>query len=206
MKTGLRQRPTFEGIVNYLAYGQEIIKYPDRFAKIIRNHPYLTQLDGEGMMEMQEQQENAWKTQEREHRIKMLKTDRSAAEMRAMRDTSAQAKIISNEAFDRELDRATEVFDAESDFRQTRDPNRFDSINQTIQYDLWDQEREGDVGHAMEMEMIGFDSPEGSLQPASRRGRSSSSRPGDPSSSSGGPPPPPLSLCGPPLAPTILPG
>jgi hypothetical protein len=41
-----------------------------------------------------------------------------------MRDMSAQAKIISNEAFDRELDQANEVFDAES---YTRDPNRFDS-------------------------------------------------------------------------------
>ena len=116
MMAGLRKRPTFEGIVDYLAYGQETIRYPDRLAKIIRNHPYLTQLDGEGMMEMQEQQENAWKAQEREHRIKMLKTDRSAAEMRAMRDMSAQADIISNEAFDRELDQANEVFDAESDF------------------------------------------------------------------------------------------
>ena len=114
MKTGLRQRPTFEGIVNYLAYGQETIRYPDRLAKTIRNHPYLTQLDGEGMMEMQEQQENAWKQQEKEHRIKMLKTDRSAAEMRAMRDMSVEAKIISNEAFDRELERANELFDAEA--------------------------------------------------------------------------------------------
>ena len=62
MKTGLRQRPTFEGIVNYLPYGQETIRYPDRLAKIIRNHPYLTQLDGEGMMEMQEQIPR-WKSQ-----------------------------------------------------------------------------------------------------------------------------------------------
>jgi hypothetical protein len=143
------------------------------------------------MMEMQEQQENAWKQQEKENRIKMLKTDRSAAEMRAMRDMSVEAKIISNEAFDRELDRANEVFDAEAEFRQTRDPNRLNNINQTIQYALRDQERAGDVGHVMEMEMNDFGSPEGSLQPASRRGRSSSSRPGDPSSSSGGPPPPP---------------
>ncbi len=114
MKTGLRQRPTFEAIVDYLANGQETIRYPDRFAKMVRNHPYLTQLDGEGMMEMQEQQENAWKAQEREHRIKMLKTDRSAAEMRAMRDNSTQDRLISNEAFDRELERADEIFDAET--------------------------------------------------------------------------------------------
>lgn len=58
--TGLRQRPTFEGIVDYLSYGQETLRYPNRFAKFIRNHPYLTQLDGDGMMEIQELQELAY--------------------------------------------------------------------------------------------------------------------------------------------------
>ena len=79
MKSGLRQRPTFEGIVDYIANGQETIKYPDRLAKFMRNHPYLTQLDGEGMMEMQEQQENAWKEQVKEQRVKELsKASKSA--------------------------------------------------------------------------------------------------------------------------------
>jgi hypothetical protein len=181
MKAGLRRRPTFEGIVEYLTYGQETIRYPDRFAKIIRNHPYLTQLDGEGMMEMQEQQENAWKQQEKENRIKTLKSDMSAGAMRAMRDQGTMAKIISNEQFDRELERAAETFEAESEFRQTepRDPNRLNSKNQTIRYGLWD-DFESDIGSVMEME--GRDSPT-----ASER---SESRPPDPSSSSGGPPPP----------------
>jgi hypothetical protein len=48
MKSGLRQRPTFEGIVDYIANGQETIKYPGRLAKFMGNHPYLNQLDGEG--------------------------------------------------------------------------------------------------------------------------------------------------------------
>ena len=64
--SGLRKRPTFEGIVDYIANGQETIKYPDRLAKFMRNHPYLTQLDGEGIMEMQDQQEEAWKAEEKE--------------------------------------------------------------------------------------------------------------------------------------------
>ena len=179
MKAGLRRRPTFEGIVEYLTYGQETIRYPDRFAKIIRNHPYLTQLDGEGMMEMQEQQENAWKQQEKENRIKTLKSDMSAGAMRAMRDQGSMAKIISNAQFDRELDRAAEIFEAESEFRQTRDPNTLNSKNQTIQYAMGD---ESDIASVMEMEGWDF-SPE-----ASER---SESRPPDPSSSSGGPPPPP---------------
>ena len=94
-KTGLRKRPTLEAIVDYLANGQETIRYPDRFAKFIRNHPYLTQLDGEGMMEMQEQQENAWKAQEREHRVKELSTQgtQSAPEIRTqMRSIDIQAR------------------------------------------------------------------------------------------------------------------
>jgi hypothetical protein len=52
--TGLRKRPTFEGFVDYLANRQETIRYPDRFAKQIREHPYLTQLDSEGLWEMEE--------------------------------------------------------------------------------------------------------------------------------------------------------
>ncbi len=178
MKAGLRRRPTFEGIVEYITYGQETIKYPDRFAKIIRNHPYLTQLDGEGMMEMQEQQENAWKQQEKENRIKMLKSDMSAGAMRAMRDQGSMAKIISNEQFDREVERAAETFEAESDFFQTRDPNTLNSKNQTIQYAMGDDD-ESVVGRVMSME--GYESVSDSDE----------SRPPDPSSSSGGPPPPP---------------
>jgi hypothetical protein len=58
---GLRQRPNFEAILDYVANKQETIKYPDRAAKQLRNHPYLTQLDDIGMMEMEVQQENAAK-------------------------------------------------------------------------------------------------------------------------------------------------
>ncbi len=44
-----------------MANGQEIIKYPDRFAKLFRNHPYITQLDGEGGLDIQNQQESVYK-------------------------------------------------------------------------------------------------------------------------------------------------
>jgi hypothetical protein len=77
-------RVTFEGIVDYIANGQKTMRYIDRLAKFIRNHPYITQLDGEGMMEMHEQQENVWKLQEKEHRVKELSTKgtQSAPEVR----------------------------------------------------------------------------------------------------------------------------
>ena len=190
MKSGLRQRPTFEGIVDYIANGQETIKYPDRLAKFMRNHPYLTQLDGEGMMEMQEQQENAWKEQLKDQRVKELsKGSKSAPENRTTRDFGAQFKSISDEDFDRAVREADEIIGARSRAISSELRGKRDNINQTIGYINRQQERAGDVAHAMDLDA--FESPEGSLQPSSKRGRSSSSRPEDPSSSSGGPPPPP---------------
>ena len=55
--TGLHKRPQMMQIVNYLENGQERVAYPDREAKFIRNHPFMTQLD---FFDMQEDQERAW--------------------------------------------------------------------------------------------------------------------------------------------------
>ncbi len=55
--TGLQKRPQLEQITNYLNYGQEDITYPDRQAKLIRNHLVMTQLD---FFDMQEEQARAW--------------------------------------------------------------------------------------------------------------------------------------------------
>ena len=60
---GLRKRPQFEQIVNYIANGQEKITYPDRQAKLIRNHPFMTQLD---FFDMQEDQHRMWEEQVRQ--------------------------------------------------------------------------------------------------------------------------------------------
>ena len=54
---GLRQRPKYDEIVSYLTDYQQMLRYPNRFAKQMREHPYMTQLDGDGFMEMQDQQE-----------------------------------------------------------------------------------------------------------------------------------------------------
>ncbi len=81
---GLRKRETYDEIVDYLRGKQEMIKYPDRFAKRIREHPYLTQLDGEGLLEMEEQQENEWREKEKEHRVKEVssRSSQTAPEVR----------------------------------------------------------------------------------------------------------------------------
>ena len=48
---GVKPRPTYEEIINFEDY---LVKYPDRTATFIRDSPLLTQLDGIGMMEMEE--------------------------------------------------------------------------------------------------------------------------------------------------------
>ena len=66
---GLRKEPIMETIVHYLTYNQEKQQFPDREAKQIREHPYMTQLD---FFDMQEDQKRAWEGQKREQEAKTV--------------------------------------------------------------------------------------------------------------------------------------
>ena len=60
-KVGLRERPSYDQLIGYLQGGQEKIRYPDRFAKRVRETPQLSNLlDGEGFSinDINEQQMN----------------------------------------------------------------------------------------------------------------------------------------------------
>ena len=67
--SGLHPRPQMEQIVNYLANGQERVRFPDREAKQIRNHPFMTQLD---FFDTQEEQQKAWADQVRKQEAKQV--------------------------------------------------------------------------------------------------------------------------------------
>ena len=53
---GVKPRPTYEELINFEDYP---ITYPDRTATFTRDSPLLTQLDGIGMMELEEMERNA---------------------------------------------------------------------------------------------------------------------------------------------------
>ena len=58
-KQGLREKPNYDELINYLQNKQEKIVYPDRFAKRVRESPQLSNLlDGEGfdIHDIQDQQ------------------------------------------------------------------------------------------------------------------------------------------------------
>ena len=61
-KAGLHKRPRMEELVDYLANGQPRMSYPDREAKFVRNHPFMTQLD---FFDMQDEQAKAKRDAER---------------------------------------------------------------------------------------------------------------------------------------------
>ena len=78
--TGLRMRPQMEQIVDYLAFGQERMTFPDRQAKFIRNHPFMTQLD---FFEMQDDMKRAWEKQKTENEAREIseETKQTTAEI-----------------------------------------------------------------------------------------------------------------------------
>ena len=87
--SGLRARPNYSQLIDYLQNGQETIRYPDRFAKQMRNSPYMTQLDG---VEIMTQQGEIQKAQDRETAIRALasRSGQTANELRLTSSSQVQ--------------------------------------------------------------------------------------------------------------------
>ncbi len=67
---GLRKRPTYNQVVDYLENEQPKIKYPNRTASFLRNSPYLSQFDGDSWIDLEEQESNITKEQLKEAEVK----------------------------------------------------------------------------------------------------------------------------------------
>ena len=64
---GLRLKPTYEQLIGVaVPDGLEHIRFPNRNASFLRNGFVLSQLDGEGMRQMERQQEMASKESDEE--------------------------------------------------------------------------------------------------------------------------------------------
>ena len=86
---GLRREPQMEEIVNYLANHQERMRFPDRQAKQIRNHPFMTQLD---FFDTNEEQKRAWEVQQRKQEAKEIATQAGTSEaMEGTKKTKTRA-------------------------------------------------------------------------------------------------------------------
>ena len=62
---GLNKKPTFNELIHYINFGQEVISYPNRYARQIRDSPWLSQIDGEDSSQIEAQQQKQAKIQQR---------------------------------------------------------------------------------------------------------------------------------------------
>ena len=147
--TGLRPRPQFEQIVDYLENGQERVKFPDREAKFVRDHPFMTQLD---FFDMQEEQQKAWEAQQRKMEARDVAEEMKTSEASVMATSQREPEFfdifdtadvgvgehdpnfIRN--WDELAERATDVFEAETSTFETNDRSKKDKMALTMSYGL----------------------------------------------------------------------
>ena len=126
-----------EELVDYLANGQPTVTYPDREAKFVRNHPFMTQLD---FFDMQDDQKRAWEQQARGKEAEQVAKDRKESKALVLvRDQGAQVKTLSDKEWDDFARRANRAWDAETDTFATQDKNKKELAAQTMRYALVQQ-------------------------------------------------------------------
>ena len=92
---GLKKRDTFQEVVEYLKHPKAVIRFPDRFAKQIKNSFELNQLDGVGMMEYEEHEMQTMKETEKAHALRkaaMSNTDTSHVDLTSHDEQSRPRK------------------------------------------------------------------------------------------------------------------
>ena len=136
-RIGLHKRPRMEELVDYLANGQPTVTYPDREAKFVRNHPFMTQLD---FFDMQDDQKRAWEQQARGKEAEQVAKDRKESKALVLvRDHGAQVKTLSDKEWDDFARKANRAWDAETDTFATQDKNKKELAAQTMRYALVQQ-------------------------------------------------------------------
>ena len=95
---GLRKRPTYNEVVDYIENDQPKIKYPNRTASFLRNSPYLSQLDGDSWIDLEEQESNITKQRLLEEEIKKLAAQtKQTAQVLRTKSKKTQTRIPMHE-------------------------------------------------------------------------------------------------------------
>ena len=137
--SGLHKRPQMEQLVDYLVTGQERMNFPDREAKQIRNHPFMTQLD---FFDMQEEQQKAWadtvRKKEAQEVAEKEKTSEALEVARNRNNKAIDVKMDSNEELDQSHRDADWVHDYKDELKTliTRDRNKKESSARTKAWGL----------------------------------------------------------------------
>ena len=152
-----------EEIVNYLANHQERMRFPDRQAKQIRNHPFMTQLD---FFDTNEEQKRAWEVQQRKQEAKEIATQAGTSEaMEGTKKTKTRADTVimrpdnltragATEQYDDDVKQMRlnpstyQEHDAESKTLRHERGTKSDTMAQTVRFSLRDRVVRPDAAEA----------------------------------------------------------
>ena len=95
MSYGLRRKPTYEEVIDYIENDPDKIKYPNRAAKFMRNTFQLSQLDGAGQALLEQQQVEEMQERLKNHQVQQLaiQNNTDARVEKAIQQGSAQPHI-----------------------------------------------------------------------------------------------------------------
>lgn len=95
MTDGLRRKPTYEEVIDYIENDPDKIKYPNRAAKFLRNTFQLSQLDGMGQALLEQQQAEEMKERVKDYQLHQLaiQNDTDARTERAIQQGNEQPQI-----------------------------------------------------------------------------------------------------------------
>ena len=97
-KYGLRKKPTYNSLIEYIQNDQPNIKYPNRLATQIMNSRELSKLDGLGMIGIEEQQINLDVERQRQIQISEIAT-REGTTAKHIRSIKSPGKKLSEPIF-----------------------------------------------------------------------------------------------------------
>ena len=125
---GLKRRLTYDELIEAVDNSDDIIKkYPDRRVTFMRNHPYLTQLDGENFMDaLTFQQNNIMKAQQKDLLVRQYASDTSSShlETRSTLPKSFSLSSLARYGSDAAASVAGDVSEGSDSFRMTYDHSR----------------------------------------------------------------------------------
>ena len=95
MTEGLRRKPTYGKVIDYIQDDPNKIKYPQRAAKLLRSTCQLSQLDGMGQAVLEQQQAEEMKDKIKDYQLHQLaiKNDTDARTERANQQGNEQPQI-----------------------------------------------------------------------------------------------------------------
>ena len=138
---GLRQRQTYDELVDYLLDKQPKIIYPDRRATFIRNSPQLSNLldgDGLGAVFWEEQQINRMKEEQKEHAIR--EAGGTAQHLRAAPQNKSETLLerysIADDDYDKRRDDFNDQLESVTSSEQEKEQKKEQDNLQMVQSHL----------------------------------------------------------------------